>query len=144
MFFLLLRLLFPLISLPIFNEYRRLLFNFLILWTVAPPVREPTATPLFGRPYMLRRLRPPTSEHLHLKEAFLLILDEPLKLLPHLDLVGELTRHLRVREKGGAHRLRGFRGVILGLHDQLVVFEGARLQVGDVNFPSFSALCAGV
>ena len=119
MSFLLLRLLFPLISLPIFNEYSRRLFNFLILWTVAPPVREPTTAPLFGRPYMmLRRLRPPTPEHLHLKEPFLLILDEPLKLLPHLDLVGELTRHLRVREKGGAHRLRRVtRGVIFCLHD---------------------------
>jgi hypothetical protein len=141
-----LRLLFGL--LPIFNQYSRLLLSLLRITLSgtlpAAPIREPTTAPLLGRPIMMRRLGPP-PEHLHLQEAFLLIVDQPLKLLLHLDLVAQLAWHLRVWEKRGTHHLtRCVRGIWtqIGLHHYFVVFEGAGLQVSDVNFPSFRALCA--
>jgi hypothetical protein len=151
------RLLFILISLPIFNQYSRLLLHLPCITLTPrrrtptiplPTIREPTATPLLGGPMLLRCLGP-SPLHLHLQEPFLLIVDEPLKLLLHLDLVAQLPRHLRVREKGRTHhltsgggRLRGVRlaRCCLLLHHYFVVFKGTCLQLGYVNFPSFRTL----
>jgi hypothetical protein len=152
------RLLFILISLPIFNQYSRLLLHLPCITLTPrrrtptiplPPIREPAPTPLLGRPMLLRCLGA-SPLHLHLQEPFLLIVDEPLKLLLHLDLVAQLTRHLRVREKGRTHHLTrrsGSWGVRLAnclLHHYFVVFKSTCLQLGYVNFPSFRTLFARI
>jgi len=147
--FLLFRLLLNPIFFPILNQYSRLLHlgPLIITRTVAPPIREPAAAPLLGRAIMLLRCLGPPPEHLHLQEPFLLVLHEPLKLLPHPDLVAQLSRHLRVREKRGPHHFTRccHWGILqVRLHHDFVVFEGACLQVGYVDFPSFGALSAGI
>jgi hypothetical protein len=148
------RLLFILISFPIFNQYSRLLLHLSLITLTPrrrtpslPTIREPAPTPLLGRPMLLRCLGS-SSLHLHLQEPFLLIVHEPLKLLLHLDLVAQLPRHLRVREKGRTHHLTrrscGLWGIRLArcclLHHYFMVFKSTCLQLGYVDFPSFRTL----